>query len=706
MDENYIPTDEEINNAKEKWGRMDKIALIRALSKLVSSNVLPKVLESVYFFRAYMMFRPSEFKPEFRDENKLLEKIISVIREHKGKIRNDDKDIQSFLRELYNSVVDSKNQQMLPYEKFKKLGDFLKGTSIMGKIKKGVRTVIGEELFEARDELRMRIELLSNSINEYFNSHNNLTPQMTQWKKKIDSYRGNAKSKKNFNLEKDINVNSFFKVKTIKDAICVLDQTQQAISNEKALEQIMVASQPKSHSSSAQFIGNNVVKETLPKRRSLPLSDDKHGSSDEKRKKFLEEARSNLIAARERMERGERIEIKLPPNIRNISANPHADSRKNDGPSSNRWISARPRAASQETSKTKISSNVQKGTSPIISQQRREASGSTKVYEMNTENKKSGAQTRKRGFSLDLGNDITTKEKNKVRNRSFSFGGQSVYKRVLHTLFSLIDDKKQMLSNFYDSYKDKNYPDFENIFNDLKKVLNGGARGAKRLCFDDFTKLHVKKLGENEIRDCINLMTKAIDYVENIESLKKTFETDRKTLYRKFEKIRELYKFQSGCKVFSSLGEQCQEYQDICFRYLSDDVKSKFNEIFDYLKLKEQFSPDILKVYGTKSDFYHEKLLKDFEDGKDYARLTLNQEYGQVNDKIFDVDINLFKKCMEKADKFLGDMYSYTCEHCDEYVSAQYIPRCDGYISQTNEMFRNVIAKLELMKKNWKNLSV
>lgn len=318
--------------------------------------------------------------------------------------------------------------------------------------------------------------------------------------------------------------------------------------------------------------------------------------------------------------------------------------------------------------------------------------------------------------SLGRGKAKNTEDKTETRKRRNSFGGFGKKDGVgatadnakFSSLVTLIKNNKKMLSKFYKEHKDDQYPDFIENFMDLKTFLNGGVRGASTLVFDDFLVKYLPKLNDAEIDKGIGLMNKAVDYVKRIGSWQKEIEKNDVLLGKKVKKIKEFYKIQSECKAFNEVGEICTKYKNDCLRYLSETANSEFNKKYDYLTLKADFPDDALKVYGIKSDRYHENLLNDYDRDKLYAKLTLDQEYGQVNDKMFNDHIELFEKCRKKAKEFLNSMYESALKGCDEKWLDEYTPANhvipNPPIDKVDKKFEDVQNGLTKIKDGWKNL--
>mgnify|MGYP000561082771 CR=1 FL=1 len=304
--------------------------------------------------------------------------------------------------------------------------------------------------------------------------------------------------------------------------------------------------------------------------------------------------------------------------------------------------------------------------------------------------------------ALDIAKNLAQRAKDKIEDKREVANAK-------RNLTSKISNHKEVLSDFYNKFKNETDclpPDFDNIFSDLKRALNGGKRGATDLNFDNFVKSYCKKLNVKEIRYVTTLIDKAVYYVGKNKKLEEQFKSESggEMLNKRIDKVKRFHKFRFNCNFFAKLEEFYEECKLQYYTYLSMSSMLDLDEKFDYKNLHEQFPKDVVKLYGLPGfDKYHKELLEKVEDGRLAAKLVVNQEYEQTTDKTFNRDLEMFEKCRKKTDEFLDSMYEYVCKHPGQNVSPSEIPKSRA--DKVEALFDEMTKRLKAMRDNWKNLS-
>ncbi len=233
---NFEPTEKQIEDVRKKWGTLQILTLERYIIGKVGVNLCPKV-EKAIFFALASIAEKGQYKAEIVGDEYIIKTVLDVVKKHKGKIGKIG-DIQKLLREIYYAL--SEVEDTMGSEKFSRLERCIRGTSVTEKLR---NVVTPQKLIDKREALAQKIEEVCDTINNYFNSENEKgqsylnDKDMVKLKNKIDSMRSRKYKGKPYNLKKDIDVDSFYRITTIDSAIETLDATSNLINFKRNLEE-------------------------------------------------------------------------------------------------------------------------------------------------------------------------------------------------------------------------------------------------------------------------------------------------------------------------------------------------------------------------------------------------------------------------------------------------------------------------------------
>ncbi len=218
---NFEPTEKQIEDVRKKWGTLQILTLERYIIGKAGINLYPKV-EKAIFFALASIAEKGQYKAEIVGDEYIIKTVLDVVKKYKGKISKID-DIQELLREICYALTEDKGT--VGSKKFSRLEKCIRGTSVTEKLRNAVTP---QKLIDKREALAQKIEEVCDTINNYFNSENEKgqsylnDKDMVKLKNEIDSMRSRKYKGKPYNLKKDIDVDSFYRITTIDSAIKTL----------------------------------------------------------------------------------------------------------------------------------------------------------------------------------------------------------------------------------------------------------------------------------------------------------------------------------------------------------------------------------------------------------------------------------------------------------------------------------------------------